>query len=114
MGRQLNQLFHQCGLREIECGVLAAEWSENTSQLEGELQMMQADLAAIGKEGEFLEHEKEIAKKEGAVYFIPTFYAAGRAWFQWYNFLLFGAWRSLASALAWGASGRRFKSSRPD
>src|SRR6185503_6887062 len=26
----------------------------------------------------------------------------------------FGAWRSLASALAWGARGRRFKSCRPD
>ncbi len=26
----------------------------------------------------------------------------------------FGAWRSPASALAWGARGRRFKSSRPD
>ena len=25
-----------------------------------------------------------------------------------------GAWRSPASALAWGARGRRFKSSRPD
>ncbi len=54
MGRQLNQLFHQCGLREIECGVLAAEWSENTSQLEGELQMMRTDLAAIGKGREIL------------------------------------------------------------
>src|SRR6266508_4233879 len=28
--------------------------------------------------------------------------------------LSFGAWRSPASALAWGARGRRFKSSRPD
>ena len=27
---------------------------------------------------------------------------------------LYGAWRSLASALAWGARGRRFKSCRPD
>jgi hypothetical protein len=27
---------------------------------------------------------------------------------------IFGAWRSPASALAWGARGRRFKSSRPD
>jgi hypothetical protein len=26
----------------------------------------------------------------------------------------FGAWRSLASALAWGARGRRFESCRPD
>src|SRR5215212_9010551 len=32
-----------------------------------------------------------------------------------YNLLLpIGAWRSPASALAWGARGRRFKSSRPD
>ena len=79
MGRQLNQLFHQCGTREIKCGVLAAEWHGNTSQLEGELQMMRADLAATGKEREFQEHQKEFQKKEGAVYFIPTFYAAGRA-----------------------------------
>ena len=28
--------------------------------------------------------------------------------------LAIGAWRSPASALAWGARGRRFKSSRPD
>ena len=28
--------------------------------------------------------------------------------------LSLGAWRSPASALAWGARGRRFKSSRPD
>jgi hypothetical protein len=28
--------------------------------------------------------------------------------------LPYGAWRSLASALAWGARGRRFKSCRPD
>jgi hypothetical protein len=27
---------------------------------------------------------------------------------------MFGPWRSLASALAWGARGREFKSRRPD
>src|ERR1043165_3431189 len=32
----------------------------------------------------------------------------------WRDTIPIGAWRSPASALAWGARGRRFKSSRPD
>ena len=31
-----------------------------------------------------------------------------------YNLVPYGAWRSPASVLAWGARGRRFKSFRPD
>ena len=79
MGRQLNQLFHQCKLKEIENGVLAAEWTQDASQLEGELQMIHNDLAFIGKGREFEDYQRQITKKDGAVYFIPTFYAAGRA-----------------------------------
>lgn len=79
MGRQLNLLFHQCGLKEVECGVLAAEWGADANQLEGELQMMNNDLAVIGKAGEFQKYEKQIRGKAGTIYFIPTFYAAGRA-----------------------------------
>lgn len=78
IGRQLNQLFYQCGLREIESGVLAFEWGENTSQLENELQMMKTDLAGIGKAKEFMDYEKELQKAEEVIYFIPTFYAIGR------------------------------------
>ena len=79
MGRQLNQLFHQCGLKEIESGVLAAEWGEVADHLEGELQMIKKDLAVIGKARKFEDYQKQITKKDGAIYFIPTFYAAGRA-----------------------------------
>lgn len=79
MGRQLNQLFHLCGLKEIESGVLAAEWGADTSQLEGELHMMKDDLAHIGKARDFQKYEKQINRVGGAIYYIPTFYATGRA-----------------------------------
>lgn len=79
MGRQLNQLFHQCGLKEIESGVMAAEWRKDTNILEGEMQMIQNDLAFISKGRKFEEYQKQITNKDGAIYFIPTFYAAGHA-----------------------------------
>lgn len=79
MGRQLNSLFHAAGLKQIESGVLAAEWKGSTSQMESELQMMRDDLAAIGKEDLFMKAANQIGDLEEAVYFVPTFYAVGRA-----------------------------------
>ena len=79
MGRQLSHLFIECGLKEIESGVLAAEWGQIASQLEGELQIMKNDLAAIGKGREFEGYQKQITDNDGTIYYIPTFYAAGRA-----------------------------------
>lgn len=79
MGRQLNQLFYQCGLKKVECGILAAEWKDNANHIANELQLIREDLDAIGKENDFINYEKQLVNKEEAIYFVPTFYAFGRA-----------------------------------
>jgi len=79
MGRQLKQLFHQAGFRDVDCGLIAAQWKDNAEQLEYELQMMRCDLNAIGKDNLLLKFEKKMRNRDEAIYFIPTFYAFGRA-----------------------------------
>ena len=83
LGRQLKALFHQAGFKEIECGVIGAQWqSQPTSQeldLEWEVALMdvqddfsQAEISAF--------RELYFGPNNDAenILFVPTFYAFGQ------------------------------------
>jgi SAM-dependent methyltransferase len=84
LGRKLRALFQECGLAEIETGVLGGQWDTGNSQVDVELEqkMLRYDLAAIEaddeKLNELLAIDTQAWKAGKRTLFIPTFYAFGR------------------------------------
>lgn len=83
IGRKLRSLFHQTGLRDVEVGILAAQWMQidELAMDETEWLMIRADLAGRMTPAELAEHQRidQQAREEGKrILFIPTFYALGR------------------------------------
>jgi len=82
MGRKLNEIFHQAGLRDIETGLLGGQWSGTPSQaqLNSEWATLEADLTGILPQARMQElHRQETAAWQAGrrVLFVPTFYAVG-------------------------------------
>jgi len=83
MGRKLRVLFMQTGLREVETGILGAQWQQEDAEKEDstEWAMIRADLenqltsSELGK----FEQQDQLARTAGErVLFIPNFYAFGK------------------------------------
>lgn len=83
MGRKLRALFHEVGLRDIEGGLLGAEW-QGENALPGddtEWIMLRSDLKGHLTSSELAAFQRadQDARESGRrVVFIPTFYALGR------------------------------------
>lgn len=88
IGRRLAGIFRQAGLRQIETGVLGAQWTFRVSQdeLESEWRMLEYDLAGeiehsmeLRRKFEKLRQMDTAARELGErVLYVPTFYAWGR------------------------------------
>ena len=83
MGRQISGLFHAAGLRDIETGLLGAQWQGQPSPREvaSEWATLEADLAGQIAMDKFHELRQADAAARGAgqrVLFVPTFYAVGK------------------------------------
>jgi SAM-dependent methyltransferase len=79
MGRKLRELFHDAGLRDVESGILGAQWSGSLSANEIDLEwaVLREDLG--DKKIDHLKRVDEEAWKQGErVLYVPTFYAVGR------------------------------------
>jgi ubiquinone/menaquinone biosynthesis C-methylase UbiE len=82
MGRQLRMLFYETGLRNVETGILCAQWQpEHASPVdETEWMTIRADLSGHLSPKEianFYQIEQQSRKDGNRVLFIPTFYAIG-------------------------------------
>ena len=82
MGRKVLGLFQQSGLKEVQSGVLGAQWSEaNADDSEREWQILKTDLEGrISAEQLeiFAREEKRATKSGNRVLYVPTFFALGR------------------------------------
>lgn len=82
VGRKLAGLLVQAGLREVEAGILGAEWRVTAWQEDAlEWQVLQADLSAhLSAEAlQALKQSEAAARQHGErVLFVPTFFAWGR------------------------------------
>jgi ubiquinone/menaquinone biosynthesis C-methylase UbiE len=82
IGRKLKGIFHQAGLKEVESGVLGAQWAGTPSKEELDLEwaVLEADL-----EGKVFKNtlenirsqEMDAWERGERVLFVPTFYAWG-------------------------------------
>jgi len=86
MGRKLKALFHQSGLKNMEVGVIGAQWTEDIQQEElvSEWEIIQSDLMMLNNKSEVLKTADEIRKIDLAAWalgerilYVPTFYAFG-------------------------------------
>jgi ubiquinone/menaquinone biosynthesis C-methylase UbiE len=82
MGRQLRMLFYETGLRDIETGILGAQWQpEHASTVDKtEWMTIRADLAgqlSTKEISHYYQIDQESCKDGNRVLFIPTFYAIG-------------------------------------
>ncbi len=82
MGRQLRQFFYLCGLKNIEVGIIGAQWtkSQKSDVDETEWMILRSDLAGKQNEKELNQyfHSDKTARSDGSrVLYIPTFYAIG-------------------------------------
>jgi SAM-dependent methyltransferase len=86
MGRKLKALFHQAGFKNIEVGVIGAQWTGEIPQEElvSEWEIIESDLMALNNKSEVLRTADEIRKIDLAAWalgerilFVPTFYAFG-------------------------------------
>ncbi len=81
MGRKLRSLFSKAGLGDTEVGVLGAQWVNNASDQDVELewQVLASDLA---NNPEFTEQVKildiEARRTQQRILFVPVFYAIGK------------------------------------
>jgi ubiquinone/menaquinone biosynthesis C-methylase UbiE len=83
IGRKLKGIFHQAGLRDVEAGVLGAQWAGAPSKddLDLEWTVLQSDLEGIGLEEDIekMRSQEILSWERGErVLFVPTFYAWGR------------------------------------
>jgi ubiquinone/menaquinone biosynthesis C-methylase UbiE len=84
IGRQLRSIFYNTGLREIEVGVLGAQWSMQNSSQEDELEW-QVLLLDLESRPELLHQAQAIKASEydpqttqHKILYVPVFYAFGR------------------------------------
>ena len=86
MGRKLKSLFHQAGLKNIEVGVIGAQWTGEIQQeeLDSEWEIIQSDLMTLNNKTEVLRTAEELRKIDLAAWalgerilYVPTFYALG-------------------------------------
>lgn len=82
MGRQLSGLFHAAGLRDIETGLLGAQWQGSPSReaIDSEWAILEDDLAGSLPPTRLreLRQADDAARQSGQrVLFVPTFYALG-------------------------------------
>jgi ubiquinone/menaquinone biosynthesis C-methylase UbiE len=83
MGRKLRGLFYETGLRDVEVGILAAQWQreDHPGMDETEWMMVQADMDGLVGSQELAKYQQldRIARQEGQrILFIPTFYGFGK------------------------------------
>jgi SAM-dependent methyltransferase len=84
LGRKLNGLLHQAGLKEVQTGVLGGQWSDlfSDSEWAGEWATLEADLGGelSGPELQRLRQLDWVAHQQGErVLYVPTFYGWGKA-----------------------------------
>jgi len=83
LGRQLRTLFHQVGFKEIECGIIGAQWQNPPTSLELDLEW---EVALMDIQGNFSQAEIAAFKRlfydsnkaAENILFVPTFYAFGQ------------------------------------
>ncbi|PWH15956.1 MAG: hypothetical protein DDG60_05055 [Anaerolineae bacterium] len=82
IGRKLAGLFVQAGLRQVEAGILGAEWNTLTLHAESlEWSVLASDLAEYlsPQDLQTFQHQDTTARQNGQrVLFVPTFFAWGR------------------------------------
>ena len=87
MGRQLSGIFHHAGLKEIEVGVIGAQWVGQPSKqdLSSEWEIIQSDLESLNSSSEVMKSSEELRELEfnalesgERILYVPTFYAFGR------------------------------------
>jgi len=84
VGRKLRALFSNCGLVDVEAGVLGGEWKSTYDQqaFSSEWEMLQSDLANEAEKLAQLPHLKQLDALSHAqgerILYTPTFYAWGR------------------------------------
>lgn len=83
IGRELNSLFSNAGLSEIEVGVLGGQWTTKDMEKEADLEweVIKSDL---GNNKEFLKSairlqtlDRSSRRSQQRILFVPTFYAMG-------------------------------------
>ena len=83
MGRKLRTIFTQSGLKNIESGVLGAQWTNELSIDEVNLEwaVLESDMEQTFRDSESLKVLKKIDKaaidRGERVLYVPTFYALG-------------------------------------
>ena len=87
MGRHLLTLFSDCGLDDINAGIISAQWKPNAKidSFRGDWQMLTRDLSGVMPANELevlLSRAEAIASKGDAIWFVPIFYAYGRVLIQ--------------------------------
>ena len=83
MGRELGRLFQLAGLREVEVGVLGAQWAGPASRTDFEMEwsVLEEDLreSLTPEMRNRLRMLDWTARERGErVLFVPTFFASGR------------------------------------
>ncbi len=84
LGRKLRAYFSNCGLLDVEAGVLGGEWRTTYEHTEfnSEWEILQSDLADQPEKIAQLPHLMDIdalSRKQGErILYVPTFYAWGR------------------------------------
>jgi SAM-dependent methyltransferase len=84
IGRKLKGIFCQAGIKDIEAGVLGAQWSQAPARedLDLEWEVLRADIGnTFPKDAVEKMHSQEISSWECGerILYVPTFYAWGRA-----------------------------------
>jgi hypothetical protein len=80
LGRKLSALLHDCGLIQVETGVLSGSWTQPPSRedLDIEWQVLESDLQGRDLDLVRLRQIDEQAWAEGTrTLFVPTFYGWG-------------------------------------
>jgi len=84
-GRKLRSLFSEAGLREVESGILGAQWNASPppEELERERQVLRHDLAQLEgvppeRVDSLLETDRTAWQRGERVLFVPTFFAWAR------------------------------------
>jgi len=83
MGRRLLSLFRDCGLKDVNVGIISAQWKPGTKNdsFVNDWQVLTRDLADVmpAHDLEVLRTRAEASTSKGdAIWFVPIFYAYGR------------------------------------
>lgn len=83
LGRRLAALFQQAGFRDVESGVIGAQWAQPASreELQLEWEVLISDLKQVLSPTDFAHFSKASAEawfSDQRTLFVPTFYSFGR------------------------------------